>query len=61
MDVKLWYYIQGEGDYFVVSIPPTASISHLKQQIHDEQLQYIVPCASSRVKLKKVRYVMNSM
>ncbi|KAF8490351.1 hypothetical protein F5888DRAFT_1129431 [Russula emetica] len=52
---ELWCYIQGERDYFRVSISPNHTINDLKKQIYDEQLvQFIVQCSPSDLTLTKV-------
>jgi hypothetical protein len=57
---ELWCHIEGERDYFRVSISPNHTIHDLKEKIYDEQVRFIVECDSGRLALTKVRNIMVS-
>ncbi|KAH9964143.1 hypothetical protein BC827DRAFT_53345 [Russula dissimulans] len=54
MDVKLWCYIKGDGTCFDVSIPPTQSISHLRERIFEKGRNSFNVLDAKNLILKKV-------
>ena len=45
----------------IVTIPPQSTIHNLKEEIYDKQVKFIVKCGSSKLALRKVRYITTSM
>ena len=60
--IHLWCYIEGQHDVFQISISPNVTnIDGLRKLIYDNQINPIAECASSRLTLIKVHYIMISL
>jgi hypothetical protein len=53
---KLWCHIEGDRDFFGVSISPRHTVDGLKKQIYDEHVRFIVECGSARLSHKGALY-----
>jgi hypothetical protein len=60
-ELTLWCYVQGDPNYFPVSISSSQTISRLEESIHGETHNFFVGRDPSDLILTKVRYIMISM
>ena len=57
LELTLWCYVEGDRNYFSVSIPPNHSIHELKTRIYAKRNNSFVGCDAMDLNLAKVRYI----